>query len=264
MGGHHHAGGSNERLHYRGTGAGSPHFEVFFGGTVAGRRIVSVQAGGTTFAAVLADGFTATHDVAVQVAARPNLLTTGASDALVYECAVVVDGVWNMGQETGPAPSSTRMSTWAAARSGAAVTDQPLSTTTVRVSSRFHTMTEFGEDFVQSRNAGGTADSGGGRWRQSAQTASAMRASGLASPIRGGDGCSAQPTAPPVRPAVVRGIPQRTGPRRRRAHGQSGRVRRLHRIWTSCDGCPCRPARPIYRCISRLTTGQTQAAARLT
>lgn len=153
------AAGSNERMHYRGTGTGNPHFAVFFfGGTVAGQRLLAVQVGGTTFAPVLADGFTATHDVAVQVAARPNPLTTGASDALVYEAAVVVDGAWYMGQETGPAPSSSADEyVGGGAWNGAAVTNQPLSTTAVRVSSRFHTMTEFGEDFVQSRNAGGTA-----------------------------------------------------------------------------------------------------------
>jgi len=153
------AAGVNERLHYRGTGAGSPHLEVFFFGTaVAGNRPLVVNIGGTLISPVLASGFTGVHTVQVQVAGRPNPLSSGAADAIMYEAAVVVDDVWYMGQAAGPAPSASADTYVGGGRLvGAAIADQPLSTTAVRVSSRFHTMTEFGEDFVASRSAGGTA-----------------------------------------------------------------------------------------------------------
>ena len=151
------AAAGGEDLHYRGDGAGTDHFRVFLFGAGA-VRILQIYDGTSNLAAVFVDGLAGVQDVGVQVSARPNPLTSGAADAIMYESAVVVDGVWFMGQVAGRAPSSTADTYVGGGRlSGGAIVDQPNSTTAVRVSERFHTMTEFGEDFIASRAAGGTA-----------------------------------------------------------------------------------------------------------
>ena len=150
------AAAGNEDLHYRGDGTSTPHFQVYFFG-VGTVRALLIFDGAANLSPVIVDGLAGVQDVAVQVSARPNPLTSGAADALVYEAAVVVNGVWFMGQAAGRQPPATADAYVGGGRlSGAAIVDQPASTTAVRVSNRFHTMTEFGEDFISSRAAGGT------------------------------------------------------------------------------------------------------------
>lgn len=143
-------------LHYRGDGGVNDYLRI----TVAplgSVMLLGVQHGGTSKFPVIFDPIVGTKTAQVYVAARPNPLTTGAADALVIDAAVVVDGVWYHGQETHALASAT-VDTYVGGGewNGASVINQPPSTTAVRISSRFHTATEFGEDFISSRAAGGT------------------------------------------------------------------------------------------------------------
>jgi hypothetical protein len=151
------AAATDYRLIYRGTGVGLAYLQVALDPPSANQRRLFVQVNATATAVVVADFPAGTATVQVQISARPNPLTTGAADALVIEAAVVVDGTWYMGQDVFPAVNtSADFFVGGGAYSGGAVVNQPPSTTAVRVSSRFHTMTEFGEDFVLSRGSAGT------------------------------------------------------------------------------------------------------------